>query len=458
MLTLRRGIMTGLLLPLLHACSGSEPVSVSPAVPQIAETVAPAPVAVQSVVAAVNVGGPAYSGFDGVEYAADIAAVGGRTGTLSGIKGSQDPQLFETYRVGDIAVDLPLANGIYDITFLFAELDGVEAGERVFDIIVEDRVLLNALDVRVARDNKTNSNLDRTAIDAKVEDGELTVRFNAKKGEPILSGFVVRKKMEPAPEWKLVWSDEFDYEGSPDPQKWTADVWPARKVNDEDQAYTDRLRNTRVENGMLILEAHREDYDDAKYTSGRIHSQHKGDLLYGRIEARARVPAGRGTWAAIWMLPTDPFSYATLCSEGHDWQGSPNCDAWPNSGEIDILEHVGYDMQIVHGTVHTRAYYWKNWEQRKASIEADSVDKEFRRYALEWSPERIDVFYEGTPYFSYINENKDWKTWPFDKPFHLILNLAIGGAWGRSGGPIDDSIFPVRMEVDYVRFYQLVEH
>ena len=204
---------------------------------------------------------------------------------------------------------------------------------------------------------------------------------------------------------------------------------------------------------MLIIEAHKEDYEGASYTSGRVHSEGKGDFLYGRFEVRAKLPRGQGTWAAIWMLPSDPYRYSTTCEPGEDWQGSSTCDAWPNSGEIDIMEHVGYQMGHVHGTVHNEAYYWLKWEQRKGRILLDDLDEEFRVYALEWTPERIDIFVDDTHYFSYMNEGTGWNAWPYDHPYNLILNVAVGGAWGRAGGPIDDTIFPQQMLVDYVRVF-----
>jgi beta-glucanase (GH16 family) len=273
-------------------------------------------------------------------------------------------------------------------------------------------------------------------------------------GQPVLSALVVRKSSGRVGEWELVWNDEFDYEGPPDPARWNIDIWRRGKANNEDQTYTDRARNVRVEGGLLFLEAHRESFNDALYTSGRINSQGKGDILYGRVEVRAKLPAGQGTWPAIWMLPSDPYAYATSCEENEEWQGSRTCDAWPNSGEIDIMEHVGYDMQTIHATVHNKAYYWVNWEQRKASVEGKTVDSEFHVYSMEWTPETIYVLFDDSPYFFYRNEGTGWRAWPFDKPFNLILNLAIGGDWGRSGGPIDDTMFPVRMEVDYVRVFK----
>jgi len=404
---------------------------------------------------AVNVGGGAYVGSDGTKYEAESSVSGGKVGELDVIKGSQDGDLYRQYREGDVRITRSLPQGTYDITFHFAEPDpDVVGGERVFDAIAEDGTVIKGLDVMVSRDGKTQSALTVTVPDVAVTDGELSISFEASASEPVLSALVVRKRYELDGAWQLAWSDEFDYEGPPDPDKWEIDRWPARVVNDEDQAYTDREKNLRVADGYLTIEAHKEAYDNAEYTSGRIHTDGKGDFLYGRFEVRAKLPRGMGTWPAIWMLPSDPFRYATKCEEGDEWQGSADCDAWPNSGEIDIMEHVGYQMGHIHGTVHNEAYYWAKWEQRKGRILLDDVDEKFYVYALEWTPERIDVFVDDTLYFTYVNENDGWRSWPYDQPFHVILNIAVGGMWGRSGGGIDDSIFPQRMLVDYVRVYE----
>jgi beta-glucanase (GH16 family) len=401
---------------------------------------------------AVNVGGPAYEASDGTAYAAEVSIDGGSVRRLPAVKGSQDPMLYREFREGDIRVEHPVADGRYDVTFHFAEPDDLRRGERLFDTYVEDRLVIDDLDVMVSRDGKTESALTVTVPGIDVADGALSVRFAASAGQPLLSALVVRHPGERDDAWTLSWADEFDGERFDD-TKWSHDIWPARKVNDEDQAYTSRRRNLRLEDGMLVIEAHREDYQGARYTSARVHSSGKGDFLYGRFEVRARLPRGKGTWPAIWMLPSDPFRYATSCGPGEDWQGSSSCDAWPNSGEIDIMEHVGYQMGHVHGTVHNEAYYWLKWEQRKGRILVPDVDEAFHVYALEWTPERIDAFVDDTLYFSYVNEHDGWRSWPYDQAFHLILNVAVGGMWGRAGGGIDDAIFPQRMLVDYVRVY-----
>ena len=401
---------------------------------------------------AVNIGGEAYRALDGVDYEADSGQFGGVVEKLQGIKGSQDPSLYETFRRGEIVVARSIANGTYDVTLHFAEPDDVPGGSRVFDALIEGEVAIDDLDVMASRDGKIRSALTVTVPGVRIDDGELNIDFEASAMEPVLSAVLVRPAKREERPLSLVWSDEFD--SDLDTTLWNIDVWPARVVNDEDQAYTDRAKNLRVEDGHLVIEAHKESLGNAEYTSARIHSRGKGDVLYGRIEVRAMLPRGMGTWPAIWMLPSDPFRYATRCVEGDKWQGSAECDAWPNSGEIDIMEHVGYEMGHVHGTVHNEAYYWAKWEQRKGRVLVDDVDTAFHVYALEWSPERIDVFLDDTLYFTYVNEGKGWRSWPYDHPFHLVLNVAVGGMWGRAGGGIDDSVFPQRMLVDYVRVYQ----
>jgi len=405
---------------------------------------------------AVNVGGPAYQGIDGTDYQAEESVAGGTIENLPNVKGTQDPTLYQSYRRGDITVSRTIANGVYDITFHFAEPDDIEGGDRLFNVLVNDQVVIEELDVMSFRDGKIHSALTVTAPDVTISDGELRVRFEPTEIEALLSALVVRNKNPPKKNWQLAWSDEFEHDGAPDPNSWTIEEWKPRRVNSEDQAYTTQAKNLRVEDGYLIVEAHKEEYDGAVYTSGRMHTSGKRDFLYGRFETRAKVPPGQGNWAAIWMMPSDPFAYATNCSSMDEWHGNADCDAWPNSGEIDILEHVGYLEGHVHGTVHNVAYYFRNWQQRKGRVIFEDLTDEFHIYAVEWSPDRIDMYVDDVLYFSYMNENKGWREWPYDKPFHWIVNLAIGGDWGRAGGPIDDSMFPQRMLVDYVRVFKAV--
>jgi beta-glucanase (GH16 family) len=245
--------------------------------------------------------------------------------------------------------------------------------------------------------------------------------------------------------WQLVWSDEFNYKGLPDSSKWGYDVGGHGWGNHELQLYTDRRsENARVENGHLVIEARREASGSNDYTSARLTSKGKGDWTYGRFEARAKLPCGRGTWPAIWMLPSEKTYGA---------------GGWPDNGEIDIMEHVGFDPNVIHGSAHTRAYYHKIGTQKTARITVPNVCTTFNTYSAEWTPNEIRWYVNGKQYFSFANERltqptADYKQWPFDKPFHLLLNLAVGGDWGGAHG-IDESVWPQRMEIDYVRLYQL---
>jgi beta-glucanase (GH16 family) len=406
---------------------------------------------------AVNVGGPAYTALDGTEYAAEESVSGGTVGALDSVKGSQDPLLYQGYREGDIEIAHPLANGRYDLTFHFAEPAAVGRDERVFDAFAEGERVIGDIDVMLWRDGQVHAALSVTVPDVVVDDGELNIHFAAQRMQPVLSALVVRQAGAPGDKGELAWSDEFASDGAPDPANWSIEEWSAGVVNDEDQVYTARPRNVRVESGHLVIEAHKEDYDGGHYTSGRLQSSGKVDMLYGRVEVRAKLPRGQGTWPAIWMLSSRPFVYATTCDDEEDWQGDDECDAWPNSGEIDIMEHVGYQMGHVHGTVHSKSFPWPLWNQRKGRILINDVADEFHVYALDWTPERIDISVDDTVYLTYINEGNGWEEWPFDQPFHVILNVAIGGGWGRAGGPIDDSVFPQQLLIDYVRLYQQPE-
>lgn len=243
---------------------------------------------------------------------------------------------------------------------------------------------------------------------------------------------------------QLVWSDEFDYSGQPAPDKWSYDLGDGCPTlcgwgNNEKQYYTQNTANIRVEDGILTIEAHKNRSDSLRpYSSARVVSKGKGAWTYGKIEVRARLPRGRGTWPAIWMLPTD-WTYGV----------------WPKSGEIDIMEHVGYDQNNVHGTVHTEAFNHIKGTQKSGTKRVDTADESFHTYAINWQPQSIEFFIDNKSYFLFKRQN-DPKKWPFDQPFYLILNMAVGGNWGGKLG-IDDSIWPQSLEVDYVRVYQTLE-
>lgn len=239
----------------------------------------------------------------------------------------------------------------------------------------------------------------------------------------------------PAPTLQMVWSDEFNNTGLPDAAKWNYDTGGSGFGNNEAQYYTkDRLENARVENGNLVIEARKESFEGKNYTSARLITRDKASWTYGRFEVRAKLPKGRGTWPAIWMLSND-------------------MKIWPDDGEIDIMEHVGYDQGIVHASIHTKKYNHMINTQKTAKIEVKDASEEFHVYTVEYNRDRMDFFVDDKHYFSYLNTEKTYDAWPFNQKFFLLLNLAIGGNWGGVQG-IDDSIFPQKFYIDYVRVYQ----
>ena len=238
-------------------------------------------------------------------------------------------------------------------------------------------------------------------------------------------------------EYKLVWSDEFNYTGIPDTTKWTGEVGGHGWGNNELQYYTaNRIENARVGDGLLTIEARKENYEGMNYTSARLVTRGKGDWQYAKIEVRARLPKGVGTWPAIWML------------------GSTTPLNWPDDGELDIMEHVGYNHGFVHASVHTKKYNHIIGTQRTDTIRIDDVSENFHVYSAEWTADSVKVFVDGRQFFAFANEKSGYDAWPFDNKLFLLLNIAVGGNWGGQKG-IDENIWPQKMEVDYVRVYQL---
>ncbi|NQU55527.1 MAG: glycoside hydrolase family 16 protein, partial [Bacteroidetes bacterium] len=204
------------------------------------------------------------------------------------------------------------------------------------------------------------------------------------------------------------------------------------------QYYTQRPENARVENGKLIIEARKDNWETHSITSASLNTYGKQSILYGRIEVRAKLPTGIGTWPAIWML-------GNVHMEGVKW---------PACGEIDIMENVGFNPDVVHANIHTKSYNHSIGTGKGDKIKIEKPYNDFHVYAMEWYEDRMEFYFDDQRYFVYKNENTGMATWPFDKPHYLILNLAIGGSWGGQKG-IDDSIFPQKFYIDYVKVYEL---
>jgi beta-glucanase (GH16 family) len=244
-------------------------------------------------------------------------------------------------------------------------------------------------------------------------------------------------------EWKLVWSDEFNGTGLPDSSKWAFDIGNWGWGNNELEYYTaNRPENARQENGNLIIEARK---DDGVYpwSSARLTTRGKESFIYGKIEFRAKVPAGRGTWSAGWLL-------------GDKYRDELS---WPYCGEIDVLENVGYEMDPktgngkTHASVHCGAFYFKLGNQPTSIVDVENMNNEFHIYSIEWISGSISILIDGKKYFEYHDTSNDL-TWPFNKPQNLILNLAMGGGWGGAKG-MDPEMKSARFIIDYVRVYEL---
>ena len=240
--------------------------------------------------------------------------------------------------------------------------------------------------------------------------------------------------------YELVWADEFDADGKPDPQRWCYDTGGSGWGNHELQYYTPG-DNADIANGLLTIEVRKESLGGMDYTSCRMATRKLGDWLYCKVEARAKLPSGVGTWPAVWMLPTD-WAYG----------------AWPASGEIDIMEHVGYDPNVIVQSVHTDRYHGAS--PKNHSVRVEGVCEEFHTYGLEWLPDMIIFSVDGETTWTYrptdYSSAPTKELWPFDKRMHLLVNFAFGGDWGGYAG-IDEGCLPAQYEVDYIRVYQSPE-
>ncbi len=238
--------------------------------------------------------------------------------------------------------------------------------------------------------------------------------------------------------WELVWEDNFDGAGLPDSKTWSYEEGYIR--NNEAQYYTkERLENARVENGSLVIEARKDNWSGNKITSASINTYGKKSILYGRIEVKAKLPTGVGTWPAIWMLGENISKIG-----------------WPACGEIDIMENVGYEPDVVHANIHTKAYNHIKGTNKGNKITIKKPYENFNVYAVEWFEDHMYFYLNDKLYFSFKNEETGNDVWPFDKPHYLLINFAVGGAWGGRNG-VDESIFPQKYYIDYVKVYKAKE-
>ena len=237
---------------------------------------------------------------------------------------------------------------------------------------------------------------------------------------------------------ELVMADEFDTEGAPNSAIWSYDIGTGENGwgNNELQYYTNRTENVTVQNGVLIISAKQEEFNGASYTSARLLTKGKFEQTYGRFEARIRLPYGQGLWPAFWLL-------------GDDSNGT---EIWPQIGEIDIMEYVGNEPTRIFGTVHGPGYSGGESISKSYELENDRFDTGFHIFGIEWGPNYINYYVDDVLY-NQITPDDVPGEWVFNRgPFHIILNLAVGGA--LPGSPNEETVFPQTMLVDYIRVYK----
>ncbi|TLX70324.1 glycosyl hydrolase family protein [Labilibacter sediminis] len=324
-----------------------------------------------------------------------------------------------------------------------AKPKSLELDQSELTLLVGEKTTINVIEAPVATEpvvwSSDNESVATVFLGAVTAVNSGTATITATMGEYTAECVIT----VPERTYELVWSDEFEG-ASLNTDNWTIEVNGNGGGNQELQYYTDRPENVRLEDGFLILEARKEEYLGKNYTSGRIVTKNKQDFKYGKIEARFKVPSGRGTWPAFWML---------------------GYGSWPRAGEIDIMEHVGYDPKTFHCALHTLNKNGLNGQNFKAhQTLANNAADEFHTVTMEWVEnefmgfDRIHIYIDGvkTTTFGETKQLQDTGDWPFNDQFFFILNLAIGGKWGGLQG-VDDSMFdnPVLYMIDYVKVYQL---
>lgn len=269
------------------------------------------------------------------------------------------------------------------------------------------------------------------------------------------------EKQNVATKFNLVFQDEFEANGAPDASKWTFDIgrgplndgWG----NNESQFY--KSENTVVQNGYLIITAKSETFGGVNFTSSRIKSRNKFEQKYGRFEARIKLPQGKGMFPAFWLLGQNFCEAQTQVGNNVTCNSSlPNFEVgnvlWPQCGEIDIMEYLGNKPTEVFGTIHGPGFAGGNSISKKYNLLNDRFDADFHVFGVEWTANHINWYVDNVLYsqITRLDVEKKGGQWVFDNSFYMLLNLAVGG--NLPGSPNDDTKFPQRMLVDYVRVYQ----
>ena len=342
--------------------------------------------------------------------------------------GKDEPQPEVSITVSQDNISVPASGGTYSVNVSITGKEwGAYADKDFITLDAQNTTSTSGtLKVIVAANPTTDA---RTAT--------VTIMCGAARKSIAVSQEAAEQAAYYAPDgYSLVWHDEFDSGSELNPNDWVHEVQNSGWVNHELQNYVNHMTPggsavTEVNNGHLRITALKE---NGKVYSGRVYAKRNTGWKYGYIEASIKLPKGKGTWPAFWMMPV-------------------NFRSWPDDGEIDIMEEVGYHPDYVSSSLHAKSHVHSNGTQVTHEMYCKGAEGEFHTYAIEWTAENITTYVDGKVQLSYNNRGLGRDDWPYDDPFYVIFNLAWGGDWGGAQG-VDESALPVTMEVDYVRVFQ----
>lgn len=343
--------------------------------------------------------------------------------------GDDDPQTPPiSITVSSETVNVPAEGGTYTVSVTTTGNEwGVAMGENFFTVKTQNTA---------AQAGTLTITVPANPV-AETRTGAVTVMSGTARKTVTVTQAAAEKAAYEAPDgYKLVWHDEFNEGTELNAADWTHEVQKDHWVNNELQNYVNHTTPkgryvTEISGGHLQIHCFKE---DGKIYSGRVYAKVKEGWKYGYIEASIKLPKGKGTWPAFWMMPV-------------------NFKSWPADGEIDIMEEVGYHPDYVSSSLHANAHVHSNGTQVTHEMYCKGAEGEFHTYAIEWTAQNITTFVDGKKQLSYDNRGLGRDDWPYNDPFYIIFNLAWGGDWGGSQG-VDESALPVTMEVDYVRVFQ----